>query len=104
MNIDIIVAGLLKTIFLAFAIILIMWICIEKTINAVPKVIRGTLIFFGKNSLQFYLCQCVCLNIGIGEDGVRIISIFIITTVISSFLVLITLKFKFTRALLYGTF
>lgn len=50
MNVDIIikVAGLLKTIFLAFAIILIMWICVEKIINAVPKVIKETLIFFGK--------------------------------------------------------
>lgn len=106
MNINIIikVAGLLKTIFIALAIILIMWICVEKTINAVPKVIKGTLMFFGKNSLQFYLCQGVCLNIGIGSGGVRIISIFIITTVIACFLVLLTLKFKFTRAVLYGSF
>lgn len=55
MNINIIVkvAGLLKTIFLALAIILIMWICVEKTINVVPKLIKETLMFSEKIHYSF---------------------------------------------------
>ena len=58
--------------------------------------------FFGKKSLEIYLCQCVCLNIGIGTGIIRIISIFITATIISVLLTYLTNKFKITKALLYG--
>lgn len=58
--------------------------------------------FFGKKSLEIYLCQCVCLNIGIGKGPIRVISIFITATTISAILAKITSKYQITKALLYG--
>lgn len=60
--------------------------------------------YFGKKSLEFYLCQCVCLNIGIGSGKLRVVSIFISAMIVSNFLVYITNKFKISRMILYGKF
>ena len=56
----------------------------------------------GNQSLEIYLCQCVCLNIGIGRDLLRVITIFITATTISVILAEITNRFYITRMLLYG--
>ena len=73
---------------------------IVKVIN--NRKINEILCFFGKKSLEIYLCQCVCLNLGIGTGIIRVISIFITATVISLLLTYVTNKFKITKILLYG--
>lgn len=74
--------------------------------NIVTKIkyekINNGLAFLGKKSLEIYLCQCICLNIGIGKGVLRIISIFITATTISTVLAIITNKYDVTNALLYG--
>ena len=64
--------------------------------------INEVLCFFGKKSLEIYLCQCVCLNIGVGKGIVRVISIFITATGISTILAKITNQYHITKAILYG--
>lgn len=73
---------------------------IVKVIN--NRKINEILSFFGKKSLEIYLCQCVCLNLGIGTGIIRVISIFITATVISVLLTYMTNKLKITKILLYG--
>ena len=68
------------------------------------QVIHNILTFFGKRSLEIYLCQCVCLNIGISNGYIRIISIFITATFFSSILSIITNKSRISKLLLYGKF
>lgn len=58
--------------------------------------------FFGKYSLEIYLCQCVCLNIGFGLGLLRAITIFITATTISVILAKLTNKSNITKLLLYG--
>ena len=60
--------------------------------------------FFGKYSLEIYLCQCLCLNIGIGQGYLRVITIFISATIISVILSIITNKSNFLKMLLYGKY
>lgn len=60
------------------------------------------LCFFGKKSLEIYLCQCVCLNIGLGKGLLRVSSIFITATTISAILAKVTNRYYITRAILYG--
>lgn len=66
------------------------------------KLITQILSFFGKYSLQIYLLQCICLNIGVGNGLLKIITIFISATGISTILAYITNKNKSTRLILYG--
>lgn len=66
------------------------------------EILTKILSFFGKYSLQIYLLQCICLNIGFGSGVFRIITIYISATVISSILAYITTKNKFIRFILYG--
>jgi len=68
------------------------------------KALDNSFAFFGKYSLGIYLWQCVCLNIGIGEDAIRVISIFITATAISTLLAYLTNKNKYSRAVFYGSF
>lgn len=64
--------------------------------------IEKVLSFFGRKSLEIYLCQCVCLNIGIGNGLLKVISIFITATTISAILAKVTNQYYITRAFLYG--
>jgi len=80
------------------AIIIIYNIVNKMKLEKVNKVLA----FLGNKSLEIYLCQCVCLNIGAGNGTLRIISIFITATTISTLLAIITNKYDITKALLYG--
>lgn len=82
----------------ASAIIIIYYLVVLIKI----KKINQLLAFFGKRSLEIYLCQCVCLNIGYGEGLIRVITIFITATTISCLLIYITNKFKILKFILYG--
>lgn len=66
--------------------------------------ICNLLSFFGKYSLEIYLCQCLCLNIGIGQGYLRVLTIFISATTISVLLSIITNKFNVIKMILYGKF
>lgn len=58
--------------------------------------------FFGKYSLEIYLCQCVCLNIGVGSGYLRVLTIFVSATTISILLSILTNKITPLKFLLYG--
>ena len=58
--------------------------------------------FFGKYSLEIYLCQCICLNIGLGLGMLRATTIFITATTISVILAKLTNKSNIMKLLLYG--
>lgn len=66
------------------------------------KKLYDILSFFGKYSLEIYLCQCLCLNIGTKSGNLRIFSIFITATGISTLLSIITNKSKILKFILYG--
>ena len=90
---------ILVTYLLATSIILILCVVIKIIKKAFPLKILS---WFGKHSMEFYLCQCLCLNIGIGTNKIRVLTIFISATIISTLLVYITNKFKIIKKLLYG--
>lgn len=60
------------------------------------------LTFFSNHSLQIYLLQCICLNIGIATGYIRIFSIFISATTISSLLAYLISKNKTLNSILFG--
>lgn len=64
--------------------------------------VTNILTFFSVYSLQIYLLQCICLNIGIMTGTVRIISIFIFATLISSLLAYLINKSNIANLLLFG--
>lgn len=66
------------------------------------SITTSILTYFGKYSLEIYLLQCICLNIGVGQGVVRILTIFVSATTISSILACITNKNKLVRCFLYG--
>lgn len=66
--------------------------------------IINVLSFLGKYSLEIYLCQCLCLNIGIGSGYLRVATIFISATTISLLLSIFTNKITILRKILYGKF
>ena len=79
--------------------IIILYNLVELLKNNKINMILG---YFGKKSLEIYLCQCVCLNIGLGRGLLRVITIFITATAISIILAEITNRFYITKMLLYG--
>ena len=85
---------------IAISATIILWTIVEF-IN-LPK-IKIILSKFGEKSLEIYLCQCICLNIGFGKGNIRIISIFISATIISYLLSYITTNNKYLR-ILYGSY
>ncbi len=76
------------------------WIITHIKIKWIEKILS----WFGQNSLYIYLYQCLCLNIGYGSGIVRVGTIFITATLISSILAYFTSKNKYVKALLYGSF
>lgn len=58
--------------------------------------------FFGKYSLNIYLCQCICLNIGYGSGWMRVVTIFVTATLISVALAIMTTKNSILSLVLYG--
>lgn len=88
---------------IAFASITILYYLV-KAIRTKVKILDKYFMFLGKYSLEIYLCQTVCLNIGIGNGTIRVISIFVSATTISIILAYLTRKYKYTKAILYGSF
>jgi len=64
--------------------------------------ICNILTFFGKYSLEIYLCQCICLNIGIGSGYLRVLTIFISATSISVILSILANKITPLKLILFG--
>lgn len=68
--------------------------------NIMSKVLNH----FGIWSLEYYLVQVSCLNIGVASGVLRIITIFISCIIISTVIISISKKFKTAKAILYGDF
>lgn len=85
----------------AYPAMIILYYIVQNIRNEKLNSIFG---FLGRYSLELYLCQCVCLNIGFGTGIVRICTIFISAIVISIILAYYTRNNKFTNAVLYGVF
>lgn len=66
--------------------------------------INNALALIGRRSLEIYLCQCICLNIGLGTGIVRIVTIFITATTLSILLSYITNNLKILKLILYGKY
>ena len=78
------------------------FIIYKIVINFRSEYLKNILSFFGKYSLEIYLCQCLCLNIGFGSGIIKLLSIFISATIISILLTFITNKNKLLSFVLYG--
>ena len=72
--------------------------------NVRIKPIEKSLTFFGRYSMEIYLCQCLVLNIGIGTGYMRIVSIFISATALATLLAYYSKNNKYAAALLYGAY
>ena len=68
------------------------------------KALDNSFSFLGRYSLEIYLFQGLCLNIGIGDGAVRIISIFFMASIISIILSYLARKNKYSQAILFGIF
>lgn len=68
------------------------------------KTIDDILSFLGKYSLEIYLAQALCLNIGIGSGLLKIVSIFITATTISVIISYLSKFNKYSNSILYGNF
>ena len=88
---------------IAFSAIIILYFFVKEVIyknNLCIKIFS----FLGKYSLELYLCQSLCLNIGIGQGILRVITIFMSAICISIIVAYITKKYSFTNKILYGRF
>lgn len=79
-----------------------MFIIYQIVIRINSSFISNVLAFFGRYSLEIYLCQCLCLNIGVGTGTIRIITILISATIISILLSIITNHIYPLKLILYG--
>lgn len=86
---------------IAFSGITIIYYIVKKINN---NYFKRYFEFLGRYSLELYLCQGLCLNIGFSIGTTRVISIFISATIISILLAYYTKKFRYARAVLYGFF
>lgn len=66
------------------------------------KPLINILCLFGKYSLEIYLCQCLCLNIGIGNGALRVLSVFISASIISVVLSIIISHTTILKFILFG--
>lgn len=76
----------------------------QVVIRIKSKSLKNFLSFFGRYSLEMYLCQCLCLNIGFGNGFFKVLTIFISATIISTMLSIITNKIWIFRFILYGSY
>lgn len=88
----------------SICIIYFMIILYVKNVNAKRYRVTYVMAWIGRNSLQLYLCQLICLNIGFGVGVVRIISIFATATLGACLLTVIIKKVPLLNKLLFGTF
>ena len=65
---------------------------------------KDLLTYLGKNSLELYLCETICLNIGIGTGYLRIISIFISAFILSIMISTLLKSNKYTNFIAFGSF
>jgi len=61
------------------------------------------MIYLGKNSLQIYVAESICLNIGIGSGYIRVISIFVTATFFSILITEILKANKYTNLVAFGS-
>ncbi|APC41519.1 acyltransferase family protein [Clostridium estertheticum] len=62
------------------------------------------LTYFGKRSLELYVCESIFLNIGISSGYIRVISIFITATICSLLFARILKTNKYTNFIAFGSF
>lgn len=93
--------SILGTYTLSLSICLLLYFIISK-INL--NIFKTVFSYLGRYSLQIYLCQCLCLNIGYGTGWIRIITIFLSATSLSIIITYITNKIKILKGVLFGLF
>lgn len=89
-----------------FSLVVVWILKIVKQRNRIVNKIKQYFIFMGKNSLEFYLVEFLCLNIGLKINVyLSVASILVTCLCISSVAVyLIKSKFKFADIALFGHF
>lgn len=60
--------------------------------------------YFGKRTLDLYICESICLNIGFGTGYIRVISIFITATILSLLIAKILKSNKYTNFIAFGSY
>lgn len=86
---------------LAIQGIILTYVFSKQLIKKSNKVTAG-LTYVGKVSLELYVCQCLVLNIGIGNGIIRTLTVFFNALVISIILIHIIKKYKITSVILFG--
>lgn len=75
-----------------------------KKVKVQQSIFAYIITWIGRNSLQLYLCQLVCLNIGFGVGAIRIISILVTATLGACFLTIVIKKIPLLNKILFGAF